>query len=469
MLRFPDDFLWGAATAAYQIEGAVDEDGRGESVWDRFSHTPGLVHEGHTGDIACDHYHRWEEDIELLARLGVGLYRFSTAWPRILPTGQGVPEPRGIAFYDRLVDRLLAKGIAPMVTLDHWDLPQALQDRGGWPARDTALRFAEYAQVMFQALGDRVRYWVTHNEPWMVAAIGHRLGLHAPGIRDFQASLRASHHLLLSHGLAVQAMRATGSRTPIGIVLNLFHTDPATGSEADVEQAMASDGYTNRWYLDPLFRAVYPADTSALFQRVGGVMDFVRRGDLDTISAPMDFLGVNYYSPRIVRAAAPGEASEFGWVVEKPPAEAPVTDGGWQISPEAFTSVLLRLHREYGPLPIFVAENGAICDDTVDDAGRVHDPARISYLAAHLRAAHGALGAGVDLRGYCVWSLLDNFEWADGFSKRFGIVYVDYPTQRRIPKSSFRFMSRVMAVGGLATEMEEQALRLAGPVGLKGA
>lgn len=445
---FPNGFLWGVATSAYQIEGAVDEDGRGESIWDRFSHTPGLVAGGDTGDVGCDHYHRWAEDVELIARLGVSLYRFSVAWPRILPTGSGRPEQRGIDFYGVLVDRLLQRGIAPMVTLDHWDLPQALQDAGGWPARDTAARFAEYAEVMFRALGDRVRFWVTHNEPWMVAAIGHRLGLHAPGVKDFRASLRASHHLLLSHGMAVQAYRAAGLSAPIGIVLNLFQTRPHTESQEDAQAAIASDGYTNRWYLDPLFRGRYPDDTWALFERVGGPLDFIEPGDLATIAAPMDFLGVNFYSPRIVRAAAPGETTEFGWVVEKPHPGAGVTDASWEVDPGAFTELLVRLDRDYGPLALYITENGAICDDVIGIDGRVHDPDRVAYLDGHIRACARAIQAGVDLRGYCAWSLMDNFEWSDGYSKRFGVVYVDYPTQRRIPKTSYGFLQRVVAANG---------------------
>jgi beta-glucosidase len=445
---FPEGFLWGVATSAYQIEGAVAEDGRGESIWDRFSHTPGLVSGGDTGDVACDHYHRWAEDIQLVAGLGVGLYRFSVAWPRILPTGTGRPEQRGIDFYARLVDRLLEHGIAPMVTLDHWDLPQALQDAGGWPARDTASRFVEYAEVMFRALADRVRFWVTHNEPWMVAAIGHRLGLHAPGVTDFRASLRASHHLLLSHGMAVQAYRASGLSAPMGIVLNLFHTVPHTDSEEDGRAAIASDGYTNRWYLDPLFRGRYPDDTWRLFEGVGGPIDFIEPDDLATIAAPMDFLGVNFYSPRIVRAAAPGETTEFGWVVEKPRPGAQVTDAGWEIDPGAFVELLGRIHRDYGPVPLYITENGAICDDVIDPDGTVNDPDRVAYLDGHMRACARAIASGVDLRGYCVWSLLDNFEWSDGYSKRFGIVYVDYPTQRRIPKTSYGFLQQVVAANG---------------------
>jgi len=453
--RFPDGFLWGVATAAYQIEGAAKEDGRGESIWDRFSHTPGLTFKGHTGDVACDHYHRWKEDLELIASLGVGLYRFSIGWSRVLPTGSGRPNQAGLDFYQRLVDRLLNLGVAPMVTLNHWDMPQALQDAGGWPARDTASRFAEYAEMMFRTLGDRVRFWVTHNEPWMVAAIGHRLGLHAPGVTGLSPSLEAAHHLLLSHGLAVQAYRSSGLDAPIGIVLNLFHTVPHTDSPADAAAVIASDGYTNRWYLDPLCKGRYPADTRALFESLAGPLEVVRPGDLEVIAQPIDFLGINYYSPRVVRAAAPGEASEFGWVVEKPRAGYPVTDGGWEIDPDAFEAVLRRVHHDYGPLPLYVTENGAICDDVVGSDGEVHDPDRIRYLRGHMLAAQRAIAHGVDLRGYCVWSLMDNFEWSDGYSKRFGIVHVDYPTQRRTPKSSFRFVARVAAANAVPADGED--------------
>ncbi|CAN5798662.1 GH1 family beta-glucosidase [soil metagenome] len=453
--RFPDGFLWGVATAAYQIEGAAKEDGRGESVWDRFSHTPGLTFKGHTGDVACDHYHRWKEDLELITSLGVGLYRFSIGWSRVLPTGSGRPNHAGLDFYRRLVDRLLELGVAPMVTLNHWDMPQALQDAGGWPARDTASRFAEYADVMFRTLGDRVRFWVTHNEPWMVAAIGHRLGLHAPGVTGLRPSLQAAHHLLLSHGLAVRAYRASGLAAPIGIVLNLFHTVPHRDSAADGAAVIASDGYTNRWYLDPLFKGRYPADTRALFESLAGPLEVVRPGDQEIVAQPIDFLGINYYSPRVVRAAAPGEASEFGWVVEKPRAGYPVTDGGWEIDPNAFEAVLKRVHDDYGPLPLYVTENGAICDDVVGPDGKVHDPDRIRYLRAHMLAARRAIAHGIDLRGYCVWSLMDNFEWSDGYSKRFGIVHVDYPTQRRTPKSSFRFVASVAAGNAVPADGED--------------
>jgi beta-glucosidase len=433
---FPDGFLWGVATSAYQIEGAVAEDGRGESMWDRFCRTPGKVHGGATGDVACDHYHRWPEDFDLLAQLGVNAYRFSLAWPRLFPDGGGMLNRAGLDFYDRLVDGLLDRNITPVVTLYHWDLPQALQDRGGWTSRETAERFAGYAAAAFAGLGDRVALWITHNEPWMAAFIGHLRGVHAPGLTNLQAALRAAHHILLSHGRAVQAQRAAGVAGEIGITLNLFPTYPVTDTPEDRAAAQASEGYTNRWFLDPLRGRGYPADTIARFERVGAEMDFVEEGDLATIAAPIDFLGVNYYSPR--RVSASGE--EFGWRVQ-PGAESgsPVTAIGGEIHPAGLTRLLLELRRDYGPLPLYVTENGCALEDVVGPDGRVHDPARIDFLERHFAAARQAVEQGVDLRGYFVWSLLDNFEWAMGYGPRLGLVYVDYATQRRIPKDSYHF------------------------------
>jgi beta-glucosidase len=441
---FPDGFLWGAATAAYQIEGAVAEDGRGESIWDRFTHTPGRTANGDTGDVACDHYHRWREDVELLARLGARAYRFSLAWPRLFPDGTTL-NPPGVDFYSRLVDRLLELGIAPVVTLDHWDLPQALQDRGGWVDRETVGRFADYAATAFRSLGDRVALWITHNEPWMVSFIGHLRGVHAPGLTDLDAALRAAHHLLLSHGEAVRAHRALGIAGQVGITLNLFRTYPVTDSEADRAAAVASAGYTNGWFLDPLYRAAYPAETLERFERAGARVDFIAPGDLAVIATPTDFLGVNYYSPR--RVSAGGD--EFGWVVQ-PAAESggPTTAIGGEILPEALTELLVGLHQDYGPLRLYVTENGAALDDRIAPDGRVHDGARIDFLDRHFAAARRAIEQGVDLRGYFVWSLLDNFEWAMGYGPRLGIVYVDYPTQRRIPKDSFEYYRAVIGGNG---------------------
>jgi len=441
---FPDGFLWGVATAAYQIEGAVDEDGRGESIWDRFSHTPGLTANGDTGDVACDHYHRWPEDVALLAGLGVGAYRFSLGWPRVFPDGV-TPNPRGLAFYDRLVDALLERGIVPALTLDHWDLPQALQDAGGWANRATVGRFTEHAETAFRALGDRVGMWITHNEPWMVSMIGHYRGVHAPGLTDLDAAVRAAHHLLLSHGEAVRTYRALGLEAPIGITLNLFQTYPVSDSEADRAAAVSSTEYTNGWFLDPLLRGSYPAAMMARFESAGVDPGFVADGDLATIGTPMDFLGVNYYSPR--RVSAGGD--EFGWVVQHGSASGrPTTAIGGEIYPDGLTDLLVGLRRDYGPLPLYITENGAAVDDRLDPDGHVHDPDRIDFLDRHMAAARRALEAGVDLRGYFVWSLMDNFEWAMGYGPRLGLIYVDYPTLRRIPKDSYEFVRTVAATNG---------------------
>ena len=440
---FPEGFLWGVATSAYQIEGAASEDGRGESIWDRFSRIPGTVIDGSTGDVACDHYHRSAEDVESMAELGVGAYRFSIAWPRLFPDGVTL-ERRGLAFYDRLVDRLLAKGIVPAVTLYHWDLPQRLQDRGGWTSRDTVGRFAEYAATVFRALGDRVGLWMTQNEPWMVAFIGHLRGVHAPGTTDLQAALRAAHHLLRSHGEAVRAHRAAGVAGPIGITLNLFPTYPVSDTAEDRAAAEASAGYTNRWFLDPIFRAAYPADTARRFERAGAAIDFVADGDLETIGTPIDFLGVNYYSPR--RVSASGE--EFGWRVQPgPESGAPVTAIGGEIDPDALTDLLVGVRGDYGDIPLYVTENGCALVETVTPDGAVRDPERVDFLARHFAAARRAIELGVDLRGFFVWSLLDNFEWALGYTVRFGIVYVDFATQRRIPKDSYHYFRDFIRAG----------------------
>ena len=439
--RLPGGFAWGVATAAYQIEGAVGEDGRGASIWDHFSHTPGRTAGGDNGDVACDHYHRWPEDLDLLAALGVDAYRFSLGWPRLFPDGVRF-NPRGLAFYDRLVDGLVARGIKPVVTLDHWDLPQALQEHGGWANRATVDYFARYASAAMRALDDRVAMWITHNEPWMVSMIGHFRGVHAPGLTDLDAALRTAHHLLLSHGQVVHDHRAAGRTTPIGITLNLFPTYPVRDTPEDRAAAVASAEYTNGWFLDPLFRARYPDAMAARFEAAGSPIDFVEDGDLATIAAPGDFLGVNYYSPRRVIAAA----DEFGWAVQ-PGRDSgrPTTTIGGEVYPDGLTDLLVDLTREYGPLPIYITENGAAVEDRVAADGAVHDPDRIAFLEAHFEAARRAIGAGVDLRGFFVWSFMDNFEWAMGYGPRLGLVYVDYATQRRIPKDSFTFYRDVIA------------------------
>jgi beta-glucosidase len=451
--RFPAGFLWGAATAAYQIEGAVDEDGRGPSIWDRFSHTPGAVALGQTGDIACDHYHRLAADLDVMAGIGLTAYRFSIAWPRIQPDGAGTVNQRGLDFYRRLVDGLLERGIAPVATLYHWDLPAALQDRvGGWAGRETALRFAEYAAVAFEALGDRVGTWVTVNEPQVAAFTGHLDGRHAPGIRDLRTAIRAAHHLLLGHGLAVEAFRASGSAGDIGISLNLNPVDPAGDDEADRRAATLFDGYLNRWFLDPLFRASYPVDAADHLRAVAGDLGpdlgCVEADDLATIAAPLDFLGVNYYFRNIV-GAAPLAPSGLGWEARRAPDGAETTSVGWAINPDGLADLFGRLRAEYPRLPIYVTENGISLDDKPGPDGRLDDPRRIDYIRRHLEVAADAIGQGTDLRGWFVWTLIDNFEWALGYRPRFGLVHVDYATQRRTPKASARWYAEVIARNGV--------------------
>jgi beta-glucosidase len=447
-MPFPPDFLWGASTSSYQIEGAVHEDGRGPSIWDTFSHTPGNVENGDTGDIADDHYHRWADDVALMADLGLPAYHFSIGWPRLFPDGGTTLNERGLAFYDRLVDALLERNITPVVTLFHWDLPQALQDRGGWVNRDTVEAYTQYARTCFERLGDRVPIWITQNEPWVVAILGYLRGIHAPGHTNLQEMLDVSHHLLLSHGSAVQAYRSSGRTGQIGITLNLFATYPKTDTDADRAAVIGSDGYTNRRFLDPLLLGSYPQDTADIFAAAGAdALAAVKDGDLATIAAPADFLGVNYYNRRVVSA----DTEEFGWKVE--PAADPginTSDLGWEITPEGLYDLLTRLKRDYPPIPIYITENGISLDDRIGPDGNVDDPRRIEYLRAHFEAAQGAMAEGVDLRGYFVWSLFDNFEWAMGYRPRFGLVYVDYSNgQRRIPKSSAQWYASVIRANGL--------------------
>ena len=444
-MRFPSGFLWGAATSAYQVEGAVAQDGRGESIWDRFSHTPGRTFAGQTGDVAADHYHRWAEDVRQMAVMGLRAYRFSIAWPRIMPGGTGRVEERGVAFYDRLVDALLEHGITPAATLYHWDLPQAIQDRGGWANRDTVEAFEAYAAVVFERLGDRVPIWITHNEPWVVAFLGHLKGIHAPGVRDLQAALDVTHHLNLSHGRVVERYREAGLHGEIGITLSLAATYPKTQTDADRAAAHASDGYTNRWFLDPVLRGSYPPDMVERFRAAGAdPLRAVRDGDLRTAAASTDFLGVNYYFRRLVSAGG----GEFGWTVQEH-AEPGVhtSDIGWEFYPDGLYDLLTSLHRDYGAPAIYVTENGTALDDAVGPDGRVTDPRRIDYLRRHFLAAARAMADGVDLRGYFVWSLLDNFEWAMGYPPRFGLVHVDYETLERTPKESASWYAEVIGSG----------------------
>ncbi|MEW2358998.1 GH1 family beta-glucosidase [Spirillospora sp. NPDC029432] len=460
VLAFPAGFRWGAATAAYQIEGAAAEDGRGPSIWDTFCRTPGKVLGGDTGDVAVDHYHLFRDDIALMSELGLTAYRFSISWPRVQPSGSGRPNAAGLDFYRRLVDALLEAGIEPWPTLYHWDLPQKLEDAGGWPERDTAYRFAEYAGHVHEALGDRVGQWMTVNEPWCAAFLGYASGEHAPGRREGPAALRAAHHLMLGHGLAVQAMRERRPEHRFGAAVNLYAISPASGSAADLDAARRVDGMQNRFFLDPLLRGSYPADVLTDLEELG-FDAAVRPGDLAVINQPLDQLGVNYYS----RFTVTGEAGTAGQAATSPFAShspwvgsesvgfvdggRPVTGMGWEIDESGLHEVLTRLHTDYPPVDLYITENGAGYDEVLNGEDTVHDADRIAYIDAHLRASHGAIADGVPLRGYFTWSLLDNFEWSWGYSKRFGLVHVDYATQRRVPKDSARWYAGVIRRGGL--------------------
>jgi beta-glucosidase len=443
----PRTFTWGVATSAYQIEGAVAEDGRSPSIWDTFCRVPGAVTGFHNGDVACDHYHRMPSDVALIKSLGVDSYRFSVSWPRVQPGGRGPVNPRGIGFYDRLVDELLAHGIDPWVTLYHWDLPQELEDTGGWPARDTAYRFADYAMLVFERLRDRVETFTTLNEPWCSAWLGYQLGVHAPGRRDFGDAMAAVHHLLLGHGLAVQRMRAAADRPhKYGITLNMGTADPATDSPADWDAARRADGMGLRIYLDPLVRGHYPADMIDELAARGTAFP-VRDGDLGVISTPFDVLGVNfYYGQDFAGTDLDGRThDDLGMPVVRPVLPAtPRTAMDWPITPSRFTQLLMRLHRDYR-VPMVVTENGAAFDDVPDQSGFVRDGERTAYLAAHLAAVAEARAHGADVRGYFAWSLMDNFEWAEGYGKRFGIVHVDYETQRRTLKQSALWFRNAIA------------------------
>jgi beta-glucosidase len=435
----PRGFRWGAATSAYQIEGAVAEEGRTPSIWDTFCRVPGAIDNGDVGDTACDHYHRMPGDVALIRDLGIDTYRFSVAWPRVQPGGRGPVNAAGIAFYDRLVDELLAQGVDPWLTLYHWDLPQELEDAGGWPVRDTAYRFADYAQLVYDRLGDRVTHWTTLNEPWCSAMLGYVEGVQAPGRQDFEAGLHAVHHLLLGHGLAAQRLRAS-ARGPLelAITLNLSTSNPATDAPEDIDAARRADGLGLRIYLEPLVHGRYPEDVVAdLAQR--GVRLPVADGDLEIINAALDSLGVNYYfSMRSSGTAEDGSTHDAdGLPISRGlPYGLPRTAMGWEIMSEDFLDLLLRLGRDYPGLPMLITENGAAFADKPDADGYVDDQDRVDYLASHIAAVAQAREAGTDIRGYFVWSLLDNFEWAYGYDKRFGIVRVDYATQRRIPKRS---------------------------------
>ncbi len=454
-LRFPDGFLWGAATAAYQIEGAPDADGKGPSIWDTFSHIPGKIWHGETGDVACDSYHRYPEDIAMLTRLGVGSYRFSLAWTRIQPDGRGQVNQAGLDYYSRLVDALLEKGITPLVTLYHWDLPQALQDKGGWAMRDIADLFADYVAIAGQALGDRVHRWITLNEPWVAAQVGYRDGRHAPGIANPAQAVAANHHMLLAHGRAVPALRAASpAPAQIGITLNLAVFRATSPAAADL--AAELDARQNGAYLGPLLRGAYPERLTAEFSpaKVDGL---TRDGDFDVIRAPIDFLGVNFYSPTYLGIRPDGEPRRGETLVgpqqvQVLPEGMPVTAMNWLVDSSAIYELMVRLRDEAPGLPLYITENGSAWYDYVTQDGTIEDYERLEFLRGHLTALHAAIADGVNLRGYFVWSLLDNFEWAEGYAKRFGLVFVDYGTQKRILKRSGEFYATVARANALPAE-----------------
>ncbi len=430
--RFPQDFVWGSATAAYQIEGAVDEGGRGESIWDRFCQRPGAILDGSSGAVACDHYHRLAEDVALLARLGIRAYRFSIAWPRVQPLGCGAWNETGFAFYAQLLELLSQHGIAAHVTLYHWDLPQALQDRGGWDNRETVDHFVSYAREVGRRFGGQLASLCTFNEPWVVATLGHEVGIFAPGLRDRALAYRVTHHLLLAHAEALRALRSDGVSCPLGIVLNLSPTDPATPAAADRTRARLEDGLLVRWDLDPLLRGHYPTDVLAW---LGDDAPGFSASEVASLAEPLDFLGINFYSRNVAGADGLVPASDR---------DCPVTAMGWEVRPASLTELLLRLHRDYPLPPLYITENGAAFEDQ-RTGDRVADPQRTDYIAGHIGAVADALARGVDVRGYFVWSLLDNFEWAHGYSRRFGIVHVDYGTQERTPKDSAWWYSSLLA------------------------
>jgi beta-glucosidase len=477
-MTFPEGFLWGAATSAYQIEGGVDAGGRGESIWDRFSHTPGKIARGETGDVACDHYHLWRQDVALMAELGIQAYRFSIAWPRVQPLGSGRLNQVGLDFYASLTEGLLEAGIQPFITLYHWDLPQALQDRGGWVNRDTAHYFADYAEQMATRLGDRCSHWITINEPWVAAHLGHELGRHAPGRRSITAALQAGHHLLLGHGLALERLRSTQPSARVGITLNLVPVQPMTDRDADHAATDRADEYYNKWYLEPLFRGSYPSDTwqaYAMAEEVAdegdalllasmpvvrgqigpprdeapGVVPVVEEPDLQVISRPIDFLGVNYYYRQLIHAGDQHELLGFSFAATPDAASAEGrTAMGWEVYAAGLAEILERVHTDYGPTAIYVTENGAAFADAADDEGFVVDDRRVEYLRSHVASLGDAVAAGVPVRGYFAWSLLDNFEWDQGYSMRFGLVRVDYENGRRIPKASALWYRSHIAGGG---------------------
>jgi beta-glucosidase len=448
---FPRGFLFGAATSAYQVEGSQDADGRGRSVWETFCARAGAVEGGGDGSRACDSYRQWSRDVDLVAALGLSAYRFSVSWARVLPDGRGRIEPRGLDHYERFVDALLDRGVTPVLTLNHWDMPEALMADGGWSGRSTVDAFTDFAVAVADRLGDRVGWWITHNEPWIIALLGYHLGLHAPGRRDLRAAVAAGHHLLLAHGAGADAIHARHPEAKVGCALSLFPCDPATNDPADRAAAWGSDGYVNRWYLDPLLGTGYPADMWAHYERAlgGGLDAIIRPGDVERIGGRSDFLGVNYYTRRVVAAAPVGPDRPFPWRVVGPSGDVARTDEGWEVAPDHLRGLLIRLGRDHPGVPVMITENGGVYGDAPTHDGRVHDERRITFLLGHLRAVAEAIDAGVDVVGYLHWSLLDNFEWALGYRPRFGLVHVDYPSGRVTVKDSGHVYAGIAATGRL--------------------
>ena len=431
---FASSFLWGCSTSSYQIEGAVHADGRAESIWDRFCTQPGAIRDGRNGALACDHYHRWERDLDIARDMGMNSYRFSVAWPRIVSAKGAAPNAKGLDFYSRLVDGMLERGLEPWLTLYHWDLPQYLQDEGGWNNRATVDRFVEYTDAVTRRLGDRVKHWITHNEPWCVAIHGHYDGVHAPGMTDFPTALQVAHHVLLSHGRAVPVIRANVPDAKVGIALSLHPLRPATDSSLDARAVVRHDGLRNRWFLDPLYGRSYPTD---VLEQIGAAAPRVEAGDMKTIAAPTDFLGVNYYFPERV-THAPGASPIDTRTVQLDGVQR--TAFGWEVAPAGLTELLLRVHADYAPGDLVVTENGSTFDDVVQFDGEIEDAERRDYLEAHLQATRTALAAGCPVTGYFAWSLLDNFEWGEGYVRRFGLNYVDFTTQQRTLKRSGKWL-----------------------------
>jgi beta-glucosidase len=448
-LNFPPGFVWGTATSAYQIEGAADEDGKGESVWDRFAATPGKIADGTDGRVACDHYHRYAEDLDAMKDLGLRAYRFSIAWPRVIPDGAGAVNPKGLDFYERLVDGMLSRGIRPFATLFHWDLPQCLQEAGGWTSRATVDAFVRYAEAVVRRLGDRVKDWMTHNEPWVVAFVGHLFGDHAPGLKNLRTALAVAHGILLSHGRAVPAIRAACPGAHVGIVHNLEWIEPATPREEDVQAARRHDGAFNRWFLDPVFRGSYPADMLAWY---GADAPAIAPGDMTSIAAPIDFLGVNFYTRRIIANDPAGRGTTGRSVFAARQVAWPFVPRAdfeeWEMAPEGLYRTLLRVASEYKPGYMYVTENGTPLPDVPGADGAVHDPVRLRYIARHTAAVRQAVADGADVRGYFLWSFMDNFEWGFGFTKRFGMSWVDYATQKRVLKDSGRWYGQAARENG---------------------